>query len=81
MPYFDGRAPRVIAHRGFPDGHAENTIGAFQAALDAGVRHESRKPLSSATVSDRDWVRSREIVAAVSEEIAALRVLLEKPSR
>lgn len=46
---------------------------AFQAALDAGVRHESRKPLSSATVSDRDWVRSREIVAAVREEIAALR--------
>lgn len=37
MPYFDGRAPRVIAHRGFPDGHAENTIGAFQAALDIGA--------------------------------------------
>lgn len=37
MPYFDGHAPRVIAHRGFPAGHAENTIGAFQAALDVGA--------------------------------------------
>lgn len=37
MPYFDGHAPRVIAHRGFPDGHAENTIGAFRAALDVGA--------------------------------------------
>ena len=34
MSYFDGRPPRVIAHRGFCAGHAENTIGAFQAALD-----------------------------------------------
>jgi len=37
VPYFDGKAPRVIAHRGFPGGHAENTIGAFQAALDVGA--------------------------------------------
>lgn len=37
MPYFDGHAPRVIAHRGFPEGHAENTIGAFQAALEIGA--------------------------------------------
>ena len=37
MSYFDGRPPRVIAHRGFCAGHAENTIGAFQAALDVGA--------------------------------------------
>ena len=37
MPYFDGHTPRVLAHRGFADGHAENTIGAFRAALDVGA--------------------------------------------
>ncbi len=37
MSYFDGHTPRVIAHRGFCAGHAENTIGAFQAALDVGA--------------------------------------------
>jgi glycerophosphoryl diester phosphodiesterase len=37
VPYFDGQTPRVIAHRGFASGHAENTIGAFHAALDVGA--------------------------------------------
>ncbi len=37
MPYFDGHTPRVLAHRGFADEHAENTIGAFRAALDVGA--------------------------------------------
>jgi glycerophosphoryl diester phosphodiesterase len=37
VPYLDGQGPRVIAHRGFTAGHAENTIGAFQAALDVGA--------------------------------------------
>jgi glycerophosphoryl diester phosphodiesterase len=37
VPYFDGHTPRVLAHRGFADGHAENTIGAFRAALDVGA--------------------------------------------
>ena len=37
MPYFDGQTPRVIAHRGFPAGQAENTIGAFRAAVEVGA--------------------------------------------
>jgi glycerophosphoryl diester phosphodiesterase len=37
VPFFDGHTPKVIAHRGFPTGHAENTIGAFRAALDVGA--------------------------------------------
>ena len=37
MAYFDGQTPRVIAHRGFPSGHAENTIGAFRAAVEVGA--------------------------------------------
>jgi glycerophosphoryl diester phosphodiesterase len=37
VPYFDGHTPRVLAHRGFADEHAENTIGAFRAALDVGA--------------------------------------------
>jgi glycerophosphoryl diester phosphodiesterase len=37
VPYFDGQTPRVIAHRGFPAGHAENTIGAFRAAVEVGA--------------------------------------------
>ncbi|MDA3003002.1 MAG: glycerophosphodiester phosphodiesterase [Actinomycetota bacterium] len=37
MAYLEGQYPRVIAHRGFPLDHAENTLGAFQAALDAGA--------------------------------------------
>ena len=37
MAYLAGDYPRVIAHRGFPLDHAENTLGAFQAALDAGA--------------------------------------------
>ncbi|WP_022899274.1 glycerophosphodiester phosphodiesterase family protein [Humibacter albus] len=35
--FFDGTPPRVIAHRGLARGAAENTIGAFRAALDAGA--------------------------------------------
>jgi glycerophosphoryl diester phosphodiesterase len=37
VAYFDGQTPRVIAHRGFPSGHAENTIGAFRAAVEVGA--------------------------------------------
>jgi len=37
VAYLAGDYPRVIAHRGFPLDHAENTLGAFQAALDAGA--------------------------------------------
>jgi glycerophosphoryl diester phosphodiesterase len=35
--YFDGVLPRVIAHRGLALGHAENTLGAFGAAVAAGA--------------------------------------------
>lgn len=37
MSFFDGQAPRVLAHRGFSEGHAENTLGAFRAALAVGA--------------------------------------------
>ncbi|MFT2706108.1 glycerophosphodiester phosphodiesterase family protein [Clavibacter zhangzhiyongii] len=38
--YFDGDAPRVLAHRGWTgSGAVENTLGAFRAAWDLGVTH------------------------------------------
>lgn len=37
MPFLDGPTPRVIAHRGLAIDYPENTIPAFQAALDAGA--------------------------------------------
>jgi glycerophosphoryl diester phosphodiesterase len=37
MAFLEGEHPRVIAHRGLPLDHAENTLGAFRAALDAGA--------------------------------------------
>ena len=37
MPFLHGSPPRVIAHRGFPLDVPENTLAAFQAALDAGA--------------------------------------------
>ena len=35
--FFGGDGPLIAAHRGFPLNHPENTIPAFQAALDAGA--------------------------------------------
>lgn len=35
--YFDGPKPRIFAHRGLALHHAENTVGAFDAAVAAGV--------------------------------------------
>lgn len=35
MSYLEGKPPRVIAHRGLSVGSAENTLGAFAAAVDA----------------------------------------------
>lgn len=35
--YFDGPTPRVLAHRGLSLHHAENTLGAFLAAVEAGA--------------------------------------------
>jgi len=35
--YFDGTKPRVLAHRGLALEHAENTLGAFNAAVAVGV--------------------------------------------
>lgn len=37
MAFLEGEHPRVIAHRGLALKHAENTLGAFRAALDAGA--------------------------------------------
>lgn len=36
---FDPRPPRVLAHRGLAKDVPENTLAAFQAAIDAGARH------------------------------------------
>ena len=35
--YFDGSKPRILAHRGLALEHAENTLGAFAAAVATGV--------------------------------------------
>ncbi len=35
--FFGGDGPLIAAHRGFPLNHPENTLPAFQAALDAGA--------------------------------------------
>jgi glycerophosphoryl diester phosphodiesterase len=37
MSFFSGQSPLVIAHRGLATDHQENTLPAFQAALDAGA--------------------------------------------
>ncbi len=37
MAFLEGDTPRVIAHRGFSLHHAENTLGAFRAALEVGA--------------------------------------------
>ena len=37
MSFFSGQSPLVIAHRGLSTDHQENTLPAFQAALDAGA--------------------------------------------
>ena len=37
MGFFSGQAPLVIAHRGLATVHQENTLPAFEAALDAGA--------------------------------------------
>ena len=37
MAFLDGPKPRIIAHRGLALHHPENTLGAFQAAIEAGA--------------------------------------------
>jgi glycerophosphoryl diester phosphodiesterase len=37
-PFSQGHLPLVVAHRGAPTERPENTLAAFEAALDAGVR-------------------------------------------
>ena len=37
MAFLEGSPPRVIAHRGLAQAHAENTLGAFGAAISAGA--------------------------------------------
>lgn len=39
LPFFSGPSPRVLAHRGLPEGATENTLGAFRNALDAGAHY------------------------------------------
>ena len=37
MTFLEGQYPRVIAHRGLALKHAENTVGAFEAAVESGA--------------------------------------------
>lgn len=62
-PYFAGRAPRVFAHRGLHTDAPENTLSAFQAAVDAGV-----------TFIETDVVGSRDRVAMISHDTILDRV-------
>lgn len=39
MSYFDPAPPRLLAHRGFARAVPENTIAAFEAAIELGVHH------------------------------------------
>lgn len=62
-PFFAGRAPRVFAHRGLHTDAPENTLSAFQAAVDAGV-----------TFIETDVVGSRDRVAMISHDTILDRV-------
>ena len=57
LPFFSGPGPRVLAHRGLPNGASENTLGAFRKALAAG-----------ATYLELDVHGSRDGVAVVSHD-------------
>ena len=80
-PYFDSELPRVFAHRGLATTAPENTLAAFGAAVELGVRyietdvHGSRDGV--AVVShDPDLTRLAGITSAVSDfamsELAAI---------
>ncbi|MDP4586270.1 MAG: glycerophosphodiester phosphodiesterase [Microbacteriaceae bacterium] len=62
-PYFAGRAPRVLAHRGLHNDDPENSMSAFQAAVDAGV-----------TFIETDVVGSKDGVAMISHDTTLDRV-------
>ncbi len=57
LPYFRGQRPRVFAHRGLHTSAPENSLGAFRAAVDAGVEY-----------IETDIVASRDGFAMVSHD-------------
>jgi len=63
LPYFAGRRPRVLAHRGLHTTSPENTLGAFSAAVEAGVDY-----------IETDIVASRDGFAMVSHDLVLDRV-------
>jgi glycerophosphoryl diester phosphodiesterase len=69
LPYFSPPAPRVFAHRGLATGAPENSLAAFQRALDAGAGY-----LESDVRATRDGV-------AVLTHDADLRRLTGRPDR
>jgi glycerophosphoryl diester phosphodiesterase len=69
LPYFSPPTPRVFAHRGLAVGVPENTLAAFQGALDAGAGY-----LESDVRATRDGI-------AVLAHDADLRRLTGRPVR
>lgn len=63
LPYFRGQRPRVFAHRGLHTSAPENSLGAFRAAVDAGVDY-----------IETDIVASRDGFAMVSHDLVLDRV-------
>lgn len=62
-PYFAGRTPRVLAHRGLHTDAPENTAGSFRAAIAAG-----------ATYIETDVVGSKDGLAVISHDTTLDRV-------
>jgi glycerophosphoryl diester phosphodiesterase len=63
MPFFEGQRPRVFAHRGLHTSAPENSLGAFSAAVSAGVDY-----------IETDIVASRDGYAMVSHDLVLDRV-------
>jgi glycerophosphoryl diester phosphodiesterase len=63
MPFFMGQRPRVFAHRGLHTSAPENSLGAFRAAVSAGVDY-----------IETDIVASRDGYAMVSHDLVLDRV-------
>lgn len=62
-PYFEGKTPRILAHRGVHLNHPENTRGAFRAAFDRGIVH-----------IETDVVASRDGIAMIAHDVKLDRV-------
>lgn len=63
LPYFEGRRPRILAHRGLHTDFPENSRGAFRAAVDIGIEY-----------IETDVVASRDGVAVISHDLVLDRI-------